>query len=425
MSGRTGVCSGDEPAVAGTDPSAMTSGAHAIRLSAEGQSETGAIRNNPIDVMIMPRTAALSELPFTIGTRSAGSPSASSWLTTSGVPGSDRINALGPIYAGPRQKVADTRTIHHRQVLRGLRLYNTIRASLSFIRRFRARTSSGDPSMDGFTFDNLLRAVTESRRAILVGGLTAATAEWLTRAGSDAKKKGKRKKKKKRPVPPTPCAARCQDGCCTAEFGDCLPPAAQDGALCGIGGALCKPCDPTKECNASTCAGCCTADVACLGYEEMGQTQCGNSGALCQACGEDQVCEDGSCCAPFDSPCGDDVFCCGFVAVCRNGYCCIVNGDSCGQPSDCCDTRDTCINGRCLRMRGESCLIDPPTDPQPICVPPLQCSSGVCADCPPDSGPCGGIACCDSLACCEETDVCCPSGECCGIVCCEVPGCCT
>lgn len=276
--------------------------------------------------------------------------------------------------------------------------------------------------MDGLKFDDLLRVFTESRRSLLVGGLTAAITGWLTRVDSDAKKKGKgkRKKKKKR----IPCSARCQDGCCTAEFGDCLPPAAQAGARCGTGGALCEPCDPDKVCGASTCAGCCTADVACVGFEEMDPTQCGNSGELCQACGEDQECEDGSCCALFGSPCGGDVFCCGVAAVCPNGFCCVYNGGRCDLTSDCCDTWDTCVDGRCLRKRGGSCLIDPP-NPQPICVPPLNCISGVCGDCPPDSGPCGGIACCDSLACCRDTDVCCPSGECCGIVCCEVFGCCT
>lgn len=51
---------------------AMSSGSFAFRLNAEGQLESGAVRNIPIDVVVKPLTAAPADLPLMIEAKSAG-----------------------------------------------------------------------------------------------------------------------------------------------------------------------------------------------------------------------------------------------------------------------------------------------------------------------------------------------------------------
>src|SRR5687767_12317879 len=131
--------------------------------------------------------------------------------------------------------------------------------------------------MDGHQFDDMLRALSESRRSLLGAALAAAggLAGFTT---IDAKKKKKKK-----------CAKKCKDGCCTGKNGKCVKPAQQNATQCGTGGEICRRtgCGGGGDTCATTCEGCCAGN-ACI--EAPTDDQCGNNGSTCVPCVGEEIC---------------------------------------------------------------------------------------------------------------------------------------
>ena len=140
--------------------------------------------------------------------------------------------------------------LHFRRVLCGPFVrYN---AAQSIHRAARPIATWSKLPMDGRRFDDLLRAVTDSRRSVL-GGTLAGLAGVFGLATADAKKKHKRK----------PCKKKCKDGCCTGKHGKCIKPAQQSSTQCGTGGEICR----STGCGGGDCgAGCdtCCANGECI-----------------------------------------------------------------------------------------------------------------------------------------------------------------
>jgi hypothetical protein len=106
--------------------------------------------------------------------------------------------------------------------------------------------------MNDHGLDDLLRSLTESRRAVL-GGTIAAGSSWLGVAGGAAKKKRRKKTCAKKPCPECPVPATCPEAC-SSSCGVCVtrvgaPP------LCGA--------TATK-----TCATACASDNDCAGTDD-------------------------------------------------------------------------------------------------------------------------------------------------------------
>src|SRR6478735_11868992 len=95
--------------------------------------------------------------------------------------------------------------------------------------------------MDGRTFDDLLRSLTQSRRSLL-GGLLGAAPAWGLRPGAAVAKHKKHKGKHKPKQPPTEScgAASCaghfccddQRGICCQTSAECCNPGAGTGSCC-------------------------------------------------------------------------------------------------------------------------------------------------------------------------------------------------
>ena len=83
--------------------------------------------------------------------------------------------------------------------------------------------------MDGHQFDDLLRALSRSRRTLL-GAALAAAVGVSELSVIDAKKKKKKK----------PCKKKCATGCCTSKYGKCIQPSQQTSTQCGTGGEICR-----------------------------------------------------------------------------------------------------------------------------------------------------------------------------------------
>lgn len=150
----------------------------------------------------------------------------------------------------------------------------------------------------------------------------------------------------------------CSDcsGCCF-DGQVCLEGNAR--SACGASGDACVACPEGQGCNsdgqcvattcdASNCAGCCTANGECLTDSLQTTNACGNEGAACQVCDSDAVsCTLGTCI--LDQPCLDfcDEGCCN-----AEGQCVVFDEQdpgTCGAAETCsaCDTDLSCIDGVC------------------------------------------------------------------------------
>lgn len=275
--------------------------------------------------------------------------------------------------------------------------------------------------MDGHQFDDLLRALSRSRRSLVGMALTAGgIMTGLTAA------EAKKKKKKK-------CAKKCKDGCCTGKYGKCLKPAQQNSAQCGTGGEICRTnCGGGGDTCASTCEGCCAGNE-CI--EVPTDDQCGNNGSACVPCVGEEICA-GSCCIPPLKACSQSgTRCCG-LNQCESGRCCVFNNGFCVQDSDCCDpANSTCEDNHCVVK------LDMPCQPGWLCEGGLSCpAAGLCCVEPCGNTCCSGGKQCYGTVCCEPgfgctipnggAGACCASEFCCvpenpGPGCqCEFDGCC-
>lgn len=265
--------------------------------------------------------------------------------------------------------------------------------------------------MDGSQFDDLLRALSRSRRTIL-GASFAIVSGVAGLTVTDAKKKKK------------PCAKKCKDGCCTGKFGKCIKPAQQTATRCGTGGEICRSnCGGGNACGAG-CDTCC-ANGQCVDAEQISNEQCGINGQSCFACPPGQACNapGEGCCARKGAECGTNgVECCSkFFETCGpDNFCCVENGGPCAQTTDCCDDEDVCDGGQCGRPLGAACV---PGDL--ICIPSLTCNAGTLTCDPRDctipcaeEGRCSNYTCSGGLYCCptDVTDTCNVPEEICGCI---------
>ena len=124
--------------------------------------------------------------------------------------------------------------------------------------------------MDGHQFDDLLRALSRSRRTLL-GAALAAAVGVSELSVIDAKKKKKKK----------PCKKKCATGCCTSKYGKCIQPSQQTSTQCGTGGEICRStnCGGGGEQCSATCGGCCAGE-SCMDNDDA---HCGLDGVACFA----------------------------------------------------------------------------------------------------------------------------------------------
>lgn len=244
--------------------------------------------------------------------------------------------------------------------------------------------------MDGHQFDDLLRALSESRRSLL-GAALAAAGGLVGFTTIDAKK---RKKK---------CAKKCKDGCCTGKFGKCIKPTQQNASQCGSGGEICRStgCGGGGDTCATTCEGCCAGNE-CI--EVPTDDQCGNNGSACVPCVGEEICA-GECCIPPLKSCSPGGTRCCSLNQCESGKCCVPNNGSCDQDSDCCDAEDVCDGGQCGRPLGATCV---PGDI--MCIRTLECHVTTLTCGPRDcTNPCAELGWCNQQPCFGTDLFCCPA----------------
>jgi hypothetical protein len=286
--------------------------------------------------------------------------------------------------------------------------------------------------MDGSQFDDLLRALSRSRRTILGAALAAAS-------GADALPAAYAKKKKK-------CAKKCKDGCCTSKHGKCIRPAQQSATQCGTGGEICRsggcsggggggtttpePEQPDPICDRESCATCCFGGV-CVASTNA---HCGFGGITCKPCGANAKCTaEGECCGFVGHDCTGGFTCCDDLK-CQGNTCCAEINKSCQKNEDCCDTSNVvCENHICVVRTNKSC------QPQQTCQGQYLCpENGTCCDepcgetCCTNGQHCYGTVCCDLNFGCSRPNggqgSCCAFEYCCepqDVGCqCEFPDCC-
>jgi hypothetical protein len=266
--------------------------------------------------------------------------------------------------------------------------------------------------MDGPQFDDLLRALSRSRRS-LAGTALAASGVIAGLSSTDAKKKKKKK-----------CAKKCPIGCCTSKTGKCIQPAQQSATQCGTGGEICRNtnCGGGGEQCAATCDGCCTGNTCVM---TDSQTECGRNGVDCFACDDNQECAGTHCCGKLGHECAGDGECC-LTLGCEDNACC-ATFSTCTQDADCCQLGSDviCDGGECRVKTGASC------QPGWMCQGDLPCpGSGICEQCAEGQIVCGNAGCCPSGNCCEHSGTCCTfqcclSGDPVHAYCCETENCCT
>ena len=255
--------------------------------------------------------------------------------------------------------------------------------------------------MDGHQFDDLLRALSRSRRTLVGAALTAAGGVTGLSA-IDAKKKKKK-----------PCKKKCPAGCCTGKHGKCIQPGQQSSTQCGTGGEICRSTgcgggsttEPPDTC-ATTCEGCCAGETCFMDNDDG---HCGLNGVACFGCADNEECASTHCCGKPGHECSEGGDCC-LALVCDEGACCSTFA-SCTQDADCCRLGTTviCDSGQCVVKTGASC------QPGWICMGGFSCpSSGICGD-PGDctipcqeEDRCTGYSCFGGLYCCPAnvTDTC-------------------
>lgn len=230
-------------------------------------------------------------------------------------------------------------------------------------------------------------------------------------------------------------ATSCPDGCCRG--GACVAPAR---ATCGVGGARCTACDPSRadRCDGKGACACgngaeCAAGQRCAGGQcvcdgtscpsgccegatcaTRSLSTCGTAGSTCAACDTraDSCSSAGECrcgvgptCAPGQRCLGGTCVCDGTSCpdgCCAGGMC--LDGDSAsscgtgGNRCDACPAGQACANGRCSGCSSASC--------------PDGCCSGATCNRPPSLASCGsgGDLCvgCDA----HRADGCSVSGAC-------------
>lgn len=254
--------------------------------------------------------------------------------------------------------------------------------------------------MDGSQFDDLLRALSRSRRTMLGTALVAGGA--ITGLSAvDAKKKKKKK-----------CAKKCADGCCTSKHGKCIKRAQQSSTQCGTGGEICRTnceattTEPPEICD-SGCAGCCQGN-ACLPSTDE---HCGFQGRACVACGAKEECGlAGTCCGLEGHACTNDDICCQ-NRLCNTdlGKCCSTNSGPCESDLDCCNPDSSvCVSGQCQIKVGSPCTLLQVCEGNRSCPSSLICGGVGCELPCADFGRCTEYTCFGDLLCCpaDVTDDC-------------------
>ena len=261
--------------------------------------------------------------------------------------------------------------------------------------------------MDGNKFDDLLRALSRSRRTVL-GAALAAAGGVTGLSAIDAKKKKKKK----------PCKKKCPTGCCTGKHGKCIQPAQQSSTQCGTGGEICRTtgCGGGGEQCAATCEGCCAGNTC---FMDDSNSHCGRDGVDCFGCADNEECAGTHCCGKLGHECSGGGDCC-LALVCDEGACCSTFA-SCTQDADCCQLGSTviCDSGQCRVKIGASC------QPGWMCQGNLACpGSGICGD-PQDCtqactelGRCSEQICIGVLNCCTQAtfDECSGAEDFCGCI---------
>ena len=222
--------------------------------------------------------------------------------------------------------------------------------------------------MDGRQFDDVVRALTQSRRSVL-GGVLAGVAGMLGVTDLGAKKKHNKKRR---------CTAQnCAHGCCKTPHGPCGSGVVD--SECGSGGKPCQVCRGTTHCLEPERGGCC-------------QGPSGDCSATTSCCYEHAG-----------------------LTACVEGKCCIIHdGLACASSLDCCEPKPFCIDGKCT----SGCFGEESQCGESCCEAGKQCFGTVCCD--PEYGCAsanGGLgACCGSRFCCA------PDGN--PPCLCEFDGCC-
>jgi hypothetical protein len=284
--------------------------------------------------------------------------------------------------------------------------------------------------MEPTHFDGLTKRLADpsSRRRVLGGVFAALLAVPLLDANEAGARKRKKRKKGGRsgtPNPgPVPCSARCANGCCTSEFGECIGPAQQGGDRCGSGGEPCRRCQDSTPCAANCTAGCCTSEFGeCVPPDQQGGDRCGTGGERCRACDNEE-------CRPLGGACTANDDCCPeipFTHQCQESRCCRPMSQLCTTNDQCCPRlvcekeTDFDQETRCLGTAGVACAYFF------NCAGTLACIGGRC--CAPPGRDCAvADDCCQLGNLCQTTPlhgdrrVCCgppgtlcvTHGECCG-----------
>jgi hypothetical protein len=174
--------------------------------------------------------------------------------------------------------------------------------------RVAAATPPRRETMDGSQFDDLIRSLTSSRRA-LVGGVFVTAAGWLGATGTGAKKRRRHKKKKK---------LQLNGFGCVDVGGNCFG----NSAKCCSG--ICEGSGKTSRCVAHNELGCDADDETCSELVLCGtQGTCYRTTGKAAFCGNVNTCDCGTC--HKDSDC-EAQFGPGAACVVCSGDCAGVNG---------------------------------------------------------------------------------------------------